>query len=106
MTSSTLGLNKIHVYRQGGMTGSKVHVHLLSSRPACLVCVCMTLIIHEMLRKKGKATQHNRKTEQCNTTQLTQGSYFSKKKLAGTRVHVQVHVCVPDSVPVCMFCGC
>ena len=35
----------------------------------------MTLIIHEMLRKKGKATQHNRKTRQ-----LAQGSYFSKKK--------------------------
>ena len=36
------------------------------------------LIIHEMLREKDKATEHNRKTK---TTQLAQGSYFSKKKL-------------------------
>ena len=45
------------------------------------------LIIHEMLRKKGKATQHNRKTKQHNTTRPRQ--YFSKKKAAsgGTRTH-------------------
>ena len=30
------------------------------------------LIIHEILRKKGKATQHNRKTKQCNTTRPRQ----------------------------------
>ena len=28
------------------------------------------LIIHEMLRKKGKATQYNRKTKQHNTTRV------------------------------------
>ena len=39
-----------------------------------------TLIIHEMLRKKGKATQHNRKTKQHNTTRPRQ--YFSKKNAA------------------------
>ena len=40
-----------------------------------------------MLRKKGKATQHNRKTKQHNTTRPRQ--YFSKKKAAsgGTRTH-------------------
>ena len=45
------------------------------------------LIIHEMLRKKGKATQHNRKTKEHNTTRPRQ--YFSKKKAAsgGTRTH-------------------
>ena len=40
------------------------------------------LIIIKMLRKKGKATQHDRKTNQCNATQLAQGRYFSKKKTA------------------------
>ena len=34
-------------------------------------CVYMTLIIHEMLRKK-----HNTAERQSNTTQLTHGSYF------------------------------
>ena len=45
------------------------------------------LIIHEMLRKKGKATQHNRKTKQHNTTRPRQ--FFSKKKAAsgGTQTH-------------------
>ena len=38
------------------------------------------LIIHEMLREKER--QGNTTTErQSNTTQLAQGSYFSKKKL-------------------------
>ena len=36
------------------------------------------LIIHEMLRKKGKATQHNRKTKQHNTTRPRQ--LFFKEK--------------------------
>ena len=39
----------------------------------------MTLIIHEMLRKKGKATQNKRKTKQHNTTRPRQ--LFFKKKL-------------------------
>ena len=46
------------------------------------------LIIHEMLRKKGKATQHNRKTKQHNTTRPRQ--LFFKEKIAasgGTRTH-------------------
>ena len=32
-------------------------------------------------RKEGKATQHNRKTKQHNTTQLAQDSCFQRKKL-------------------------
>ena len=36
----------------------------------------MTLIIHEMLSKKGKATQHNRKTKQHNTTRKEKFSCF------------------------------
>ena len=37
------------------------------------------LIIHEMLREKER--QGNTTERQSNTTQLAQGSYFSKKKL-------------------------
>ena len=37
------------------------------------------LIIHEMLRKKGKATKHDGKTKQHNTTRPRQ--LFFKKKL-------------------------
>ena len=56
-----------------------------------------------MLRKKGKATQHNRKTKQHNTTRPRQ--YFSKKKAASggtctpyftvsneTHIHVHTHI--------------
>ena len=50
--------------------------------------ISLILIIHEMLRKKAR--QHNTAERQSNTTQLAQGSYFSKKKLAasgGSRTH-------------------
>ena len=40
---------------------------------------CMTLIIHEMLRKKGKATQHNRKAKQHKSPKA-----FFKEKLAAS----------------------
>ena len=42
-----------------------------------------------MIVNLDKATQHNRKTKQHNTTQLAQDSYFSKEKTAsgGIRTH-------------------
>ena len=45
----------------------------------------MTLIINEMLRKKGKATQHNKKTKQHNTTRSRQ--LKKKAALGGTQTH-------------------
>ena len=47
------------------------------------------LIIHEMLRKKAR--QHNTTERQSNTTQLTHGSLFSKKKTASGGI--QTHNC-------------
>ena len=43
------------------------------------------LIIHEILRKKGKATQHNRKTKQDNTTCPRQLFFKEKTALGGIR---------------------
>ena len=49
---------KAVIFQRAASGGTHIHVH--------------DLIIHEMLRKKGKATQHNRKTKQHNTTQPRQ----------------------------------
>ena len=38
-----------------------------TSGPTTILYIIHDLIIHEMLRKKGKATQHNRKTKQHNS---------------------------------------
>ena len=46
------------------------------------ICINTTLIIHDMLRKKGKVTQHNRKTKQHNTTRPRQ-LFFKKKSCLG-----------------------
>ena len=43
--------------------------------------IYMTLIIHEILRKKGNATQHNRKTKQHNTTRPRQLFFKDSKNL-------------------------
>ena len=40
-------------------------------------CIYKTIMVHEMPRKKSKATQHNRKTKQHNTTRPRH--YFSKE---------------------------
>ena len=47
----------------------------------------MTLIIHEMLRKKGKATHHNRKTKQHNKICPRQLFFKEKAASGGTRTH-------------------
>ena len=39
--------------------------------------ICMTLIIHKMLRKKGQTTQHSRR--QSNITQLAQAGILKRK---------------------------
>ena len=57
-----------------------VHVYIYTcDSQGCTIYIHDFLIIHEMLRKKGKATQHNRKTKQHNTTCPRQ--YFQSKKL-------------------------
>ena len=45
------------------------------------------LIIHEMLRKKDKATEHNRKTKQHNTTRPRQLFFKEKTASGGIRTH-------------------
>ena len=69
------------------LNSSRSSSYQLSYQDSQATCIHDFLIIHEMLRKKGKATQHNRKTKQHNTTRPRQ--YFSKKKAVsgGTRTH-------------------
>ena len=61
----------------------------LKYRGTC-TCICMTLIIHKMLRKtrQGKATQHNRKTKQHNTTRPKQFIVHVHRSLYIAHVHV------------------
>ena len=50
------------------------------------------LIIHEMLRKKGKATQHNRKTKQQHNS--PKGVIFQRKNVCTMLLmYTHVHVC-------------
>ena len=75
-------VHKAWVYLGLFMDGNRLLGCSLLKPLVCQLCSMDAkhdLIIHEMIRKKGKATQHNRKTKQHNAT-LTQGSCFSKKK--------------------------
>ena len=47
--------------------------------------------IHEMLRKKGKATQHNRKTKQHNTTRPRQ-LFFKEKSCLGWYMYMYTYM--------------
>ena len=50
------------------------------------------LMIHEMLRKKGKATQHNRKTKQHNTTRAIQ-LFFKEKNCLRWDSNLRLSTC-------------
>ena len=57
------------------------------------------LIIHEMLRKKGKATQHNRKTKQHNSPKVKPAQKSSVRESVGSD-GTDIPICI---TPVCSF---
>ena len=102
------------------MSHKKVHNYTCMYMLCLCICTLHDLFIHEMLREKerqGNTTQQ--KDKAINTTQLAQGSYFSKKKL--TRVGFEpttirlldialtntctIHIPVHDYVYVCRLFG-
>ena len=53
---------------------------------SCIVYI-HDIIIHEMLREKDKATEHNRKTKQQNTTRPRQLFFKEKTASGGIQTH-------------------
>ena len=65
---------------------------LINSRYMYMYIYMTFLIIHDMLRKKGKATQRNRKTKQHNTTRPKQ-SFFKEKSCLGWDLNPRLSAC-------------